>query len=538
MKKIKLLLLVCSSLIACSFLNSQTLTEGPEALVVKGVGYQKLIGSDDTGFYVFKQSSVGKGIHIIIEKFDKTNFSQIFSKETKVAEIQESMNFTPVTQIQTFMSNDKIFVFFESHNHKEDKLIFFLQTVSLTGELSEVYEVSSTYFKAKNIAIALMGRMFFNVAFSPSGKSFVTIALYGEKEDSENLVCKIYDATSLKKIAERIIPSKDQGIPVFTGNYTVDDNNNLFFSVKYQSAKKNAIGGFAIGLIENASPTVKILPITIPDKKVFHNFAFKSLANGDILIAGIISDTLEKGVDSTFLPASYFIKRIANNSLQTKYEQLKDFKLETKVSLGKAMKTTTFKYTEIIEMNNEIYIITQRTEVRYGRSNGDIANWPTETYTDKEIIVSKFDVNGGVEWTKVIPKFHIGGSLIKINNPRPPRYSGNYKVFVADNKLNFVFSDHPNNKDLAPENFIANVVKPIHTAGMSCESVHPKDKANAVCVSMDSNGKSSKKVFLENVEGGVNYIALGNTVMLSPKKLLIFLENRKTKVEKFATLNF
>ncbi len=543
MKKLKCLFLV-ATLFVSTLSFSQILTEGPDALVVKGVGYQKLIGSDNSGYYVFKQSKVGKGIHIIIEKYNNSNFAQIFSKETKVAEIQESMNFAAVTQIQTFQSPEKIFVFFESHNPKTDRLTFFLQTVSVKGDLSEVYEISSSYFKAKNAALELMGTMYFKVCFSPDGKSFATVDLLeAEKrekkvEKSDKLICKIYDALTLKKIADRTIPAKNQGADILTGNYTIDNNKNLFFSVEYASEKRNTIGGFAIGLIENTSPTVKMFPIDLPANKIFHDFAFKSLSNGDLLIAGLVSDTLAKDVKSIVLQASYFVKRISNNSLETKFEKIDDFLVETKMQLGEASRATTFKYTEIVEINTDVYVITQRTEVRYGRSNGDIANWATETYTDKELVVSKLNSDGGILWTKVIPKFYIATPLIMVNNPKPPRYAGNYKTFVVGNKLNFVFLDHPENKDLSPENYDVNNIKPIHATIFGSESVAAKDKAVAVCVSVDSNGKSTKKIFLENVEGGVNYVAIGNTVMISPEKLLIFLENRKTKVEKFATLNF
>ena len=204
----------------------------------------------------------------------------------------------------------------------------------------------------------------------------------------------------------------------------------------------NKIGGFAIGLIENASPTVKIFPVAIKENKVFHDFAFKSLAGGDLLITGIISDTLPKGKDSSLLQASYFIKRITAGTLQTKYEVVQDFKLEAKIALGKAKRGTTFKNTEIVEMNDELYVVTQHTDIMIKPSNSDMFNFMNAQFTNREIIVSKVGNDGTIAWTKVIPKLLIGGLLID-GVPKPPRYSGNYKTFVAGNKLNFVFLDNP-----------------------------------------------------------------------------------------------
>ena len=187
-------------------------------------------------------------------------------------------------------------------------------------------------------------------------------------------------------------------------------------------------------------------------------------------------------------------------------------------------------------MNDEVYIATQRTEISYRYSTGSVQFLNAYT-TNKEILLTKIDAAGGLAWTKIIPKLHSNSVLIAYA-PLPPRYSGNYKTFVAANKINFVFLDHPENKDLTPENYDVKTIKAVHATMFGAESIHPKDKAVAVCVSVDNTGKSSKKIFLENVEDGVNYIALGRTVMVSPRKLLLFLENRKSKIERFATLNF
>ncbi|MCW3082772.1 MAG: hypothetical protein JWP12_138 [Bacteroidetes bacterium] len=538
----------CSLLFLFTVLSSsaQTLTEGPAATVVKGIGYQRLIGSDNTGFYVMKRSSVGKGVHIIIEKYNNDNFAQLFSVETKVAETQESMNFAATTQIQTFLTPEKVVVFFESYDANAEKLIFFVQTVSVTGELSQVYEVCSSPLKIKS-PIQLMPTTFFRVSVSPDGKSFAAINLLdrenvlkmGGKNNlsvSEDLTCVIYDVATFQKVAERIIPSRDKGVSLETGNYTIDNNRNVFFSAIYEGNRSNELSGFAIGLIENASPTAKMLPITIKGNKIFHDFAFKSLTNGDLLITGIVSDTLQKGTDSSYLQASYFVKRIAANTLETKYEVVKDFKYDAKVALGKSRKWTTFTNTEIFEMNDEIYISSEHTDI-LPKYNPNSFGLLSEQTINKEIVVSKITKAGDIAWTKVIPKLHVGCSLLT-GQPKPPRYSGNYKVFIAGDKLNFVFLDSPDNKDLTPENFDAAIVKPIHGNMFGSESIVAKDKAGAVCVSVDSNGNSKKTVFLENVEDAVNYVALGNTVMIAPKKLLLFLENRKSKIEQFGTLNF
>lgn len=517
-----------------------TISEGLTFPVKKKIGFQKMIGADDSGFYMMKQSSVGDGIHISIEKFNKENFNLIFSKETKVAEIQESMNFTPVTVIQTFLSGGKVLVFFESYNIKLKKMFFFLQTVSTEGALSDTYEVSSSYLEFEN-PVQILGKMFFRVAFSPDQKSFSVVPILGEEKNSKTTFCRLYIASTFEKVWEKPVPIRDRGEKIQTDNFTIDNSGNLLFTIKYVIGNgkngKKMLGGFALGIIETTSPTVKAVDVDFPDNKVFHDYTIKTLANGDMLLCGIISDTLAKVSKSGFTNPSYFIKRIENNTLATKYEVFDDFSNVAKKQLGESKRGSTFTNTEVIEINGNAYIVSQQTEIMTreyafaGKYMVDIV-----TSTNKDLVVAKLTDDGKISWNVVIPKLHLEGGLV--GGGKLPRYSGNYKTFVVSNKLNFIFADHPDNIKLEANNFVIENLKPIHGSHLGCETVNAKDKANAVCVSLDENGKSAKSVFLQNVEGGVNYVAIGNTVLLTPKKLLIFLENRKTKIEKFATLNF
>lgn len=546
MKKRIFLIIFCATLCIQSIhkiIAQSTISEGPVFPVEKKIGFQKIIGADDSGFYMMKQSSVGDGIHIIIEKYNKENFNLIFSKETKVAEIQESMNFAPVTVIQTFFSNEKVFVFFESYNKKLKKLLFFLQTVNTAGDVSEPYEVSSSYLEFEQ-PFQIMGRMFFKVAFSPDQKLFSVVPILGEDEKAKTTFCRLYNTSTFEKIWEKPIPIKDRGEKIQTDNFTIDNSGNLLFTIKYiitenKEDAKSITGGFAMGIIETTSPTVKVVDIDFPEKKVIHDYTIKTLTNGDMILCGIISDTLAKGTRSGFTNPSYFIKRIESNTLATKYEVFDDFSLDAKKQLGESKRGDTFTNTEVIEMNGNAYIVSQLTQIMLKLESFGKTVFVAANSTNKELVVAKITNDGKIAWNIVIPKLHLGSSL-KEDAQKPPRYSGNYKTFVLNNKLNFVFADHPENAELKTNNYSIENLKPIHGSLFGSETLNAKDKAsaNAVCVSIDEKGASTKNVFFQNTEGGVSYVAIGNTVLLTPKKLLIFLENRKTKIEKFATLNF
>lgn len=518
----------------------QKLTEGPEGIVEKKVGFQKLIGSDPTGFYVLKQSTVGQGVHILVEKYSN-DFKLIFSKETKAAAIQESMNFTPVTVIQSYMGDGKVLVFFESHNSNTKMLTMFVQSVSFTGELSEVYEVSSLWLKYSN-PIVIAGVMYFKVSFSPDNKLFAVVPTLGVKEeDDNNFVCKIYDSGTFQKKAERIIPRKGKGGIIATGNYTIDNNGNLIYTIKYlnldNKGKATSINGFALGLIESASPSVKTFDIAIPEHKVIHDYAIKGLKNGDLIICGIVSDTLVKGVKAGFIRPSYFIKRIKGGTLQTQYEKIEDFSEEAISQLGATKSGSTYENTEIFEIKDEVYIVSQQSEVSVMMKSFGNYMLPYATTTDLELIVSKIGNEGQTSWTRVIPKNHKSGPLLAYAQ-KPPRYSGNYKTFVMNDKLNVLFLDHPENAELKVSSYNEPDLKQIHGNAWGSELVVPKDKANTVLVDIDSNGNSNKKIIMQNSETGFNNTTLGNTVVMENKRLLLFLENRSTKIERFATLDF
>lgn len=528
-------------IIAITFIISnlsiaQTLHEGPANPVTKGEGYQKLIGSDESSFYVYKRSTVGKGVSIIIEKFNSADIVQVFSQKTKVSEIQEKMDFPAVAEPQLFLGNDRVFVFFESYDKKSKKIVLFLQTVSKSGEMSDVFEICSSNFKYEH-PIEIAGRTFFDLAFSPDKKAFAAVPLLREGEDSDKKTCYIYDALNFQKKAERIIPKVDNGLKVISNDYTLDNRGNLFFSMTRMGVKKSTISEFSIGLYEPNSPTLKSFPVTMPNNKVFNDYSFKVLQNGDLLIVGVLSDTIEKKSKSAKMNPSFFVKRVADNTLEVKYEHLIDFAPDVLNVLGYDEWGNFYDNTEVFEMNSDVYIVTQRTKkiIEYKPFGKMIL--PYSTVDRKELVVTKLDNLGKLLWSKVIPKYHAGTSLVD-NSAFPPRYAGNYKSFIANGNLNFVFYDHINNESLDCNNFSSADISPVHATMWGGEGVVAKDKPNAVCVSVNEKGILTKSTFLKFEETGLRYVAIENTVLLSNKKLLIFLENRKMNVEKFGVLNF
>lgn len=537
MKKVLACLLTGISYLSVYSQSQINLIQGGEASTQRGVGYQKMIGADETGFYMLQQSSLGKGISFTVDKVDR-KFNVIFSKTTAVEETQLSMKFPAYSPVECYYAAGKVFLFFYSHDKKQKKLYLFLQTVSSKGDLSQVYEVATSYLDYDK-PYDIMGMRYFIIKFSADQSEFAVIPELGEQKDSGASSCRLYRSSDLQKLWEKTIPTKDQGTKIVTSDFAIDKNHGLVYTVKYPNYdKKRTINGFAVGILENNSPTPKTINVPFPENKVIHDYAIHSLNNGDILFAAIISDTLAKGEKTGSTNPSYILKKIKNYELTSVFEKQVDLPSDAKVKLGETERNGTFRNMEIVEMNNNIYVSTEHATERMFWSNGSI-RFLMKELTEKELVVSKFSMDGEFAWTKVIPKLHKGTAQIA-GTVAAPRYTGKHKTFVVDNKLCFVFLDNPENINLRANNNDPKAIRPISGSMTSPESLSAKDSesANTVLVQLDENGNDFKQKIMENTKEDVRYVALGSTVMLDAHSLLLFLENRKEKIERYAILEF
>jgi len=545
MKKVFLILLVIN-FIAINTYSQITISKGPQFPVVKKVGYHNIIGADDKGFFVNQQSSVGKGISIAIEKYDNKTFKRIFSIKTQVEETQLGLDFNAASYPNFYYSSNKVFVFFHAYDKKAKEIICFLQTISNDGKASEVLQVAAYKFKAES-DLVFWNRNFFKFIFSPDKNLFAVIPLY---DDSDDYTCSLYQSSDFKKVNSKIVPPTYEGSKIIRENFAIDNSANLIFTVMfphYKTEKKkevrDGISSFGMGIIESKSNTVKISKLSIPDKKVLLDYNVSTLSNGDFILFGVICDKSEKNEEEvTIASASSFIKRVEGGTLKPVYEVINNFSDDSKKYLdetnmklpaGESMKSSHFEYSEIVEMQGGVYLVTQYTKKarQIGSSFG-----PFILRSNKEIVVTKINEKGAMEWDRVIPKYHICPGMAEFAE-KLPRYSGRYTICVIDNKINFVFLDHPKNINSTTNNFSIADLTPVKGT-MGSELIIDKDTPSLVSVSIDATGKSTKQEILKFEENGSNYVSLDYKAFVDKNKLVVFLENRKAMNQQFGTINF
>ncbi len=179
-----------------------------------------------------------------------------------------------------------------------------------------------------------------------------------------------------------------------------------------------------------------------------------------------------------------------------------------------------FNSAEIIEANNYYYFVANEG-YSVIRSYYNSVKTSTTNFSSR-LLVSKVKIaTGELEWVKVVPKSTT--TKTAANNDSPAL---NYHVFFANDKINFVFLDHPANFDkYTVENADYNKMGTI-------QGIH---NSNAIMVSLDQNGNGTKKLIFENKETCL--LPQQVNIMLNKNTLLLFLQNVKEKEEKFGSIS-
>jgi len=524
-------------LILFAFYSSSLLAQQPAFIQGKELTFPEkpvsdIIGSDETGFYALRFSTIGRGVHTFIEKYDNSTLELLWKKEMDSDKTILEIGAVGYPEtVNAFLVKGKVFVFFECVHPKTKIQKLFLQVINADNSLSQVMEIDS-----KDLGpVMLMGLGMwkeFNVTFSPDKESFMigtgvvtdnkpsveavakkTAQPVNDEPDTKRL--KLYSSSTYEKIWEKDISYTEKGKPLSLSAFTVDNANNLYYRIAYRSSEgEQWLSGIALGISEKNSPTSKTIPVNIPDKKVLYSFNFHFLKSGDMVLCGVIGDTVMTNRVRSYSNEAFFIKRIEAGSRATQFEGITPIKIY-QPELKPPSFGLGFGEPKVIEMNNELYVI---TEVLYYEG----LYYTGMNIHYKDIVVSKFSDAGALQWMRPIRRYIYRSSYNGSNGAKV----GNYNVLSSNNKLYFLFLEDPANKDY-DGNDPARKFQPVKL----------NKPANAVSVSIDPEGTINKSYFYENTDKGLNYIPAPLTE-LQPGKMLIYMNSKKLRTEKFSVLNF
>lgn len=433
-----LLVMLTTVAIAQKQLNKPNIVWGEEYKRPNSSEVEKIIGADNSGFYVWRHKS---GLlvtpEIIIEHYDKNqNLDKSNSLNIPLSSTNNDFNV-----IDIFPFAGQIVTLTSLYDRGGDKNTLFAQTIDkstlqLNDKRVEVGEISAKKRSNKGG---------FDYAISrDSSKLLIYSNLPFERRGTEKLSLNVYDTKldlQWKKTVELPFPDKNFGIE----NYEVDKNGNVYLLGKlYEDVGLGSIFkqgtpnySYVVVAYRNDGDEVQNYNVSLGEDFIT-DLTIRIGNNGDLICAGFYSERNTQGMKGAFFSK---INAATKEMYDIKKGQFKPEFLEQFMSKSRANKKKSelfsYKIDNLILRSDggalmiaeQFYIIVStRTD-----ANGLVTT--TTTYYYNDIITVNINPDGTIAWATKIPK-------------RQRDDSGafsSYAMSISGGKIYFVYNDHPKN---------------------------------------------------------------------------------------------
>ena len=486
-------------LVAAAFAQSATVTWGDEFKLRKGSTDLSVIHADNTGVYVKESHRALKAYFVIaattresasLIKLDK-NLTEVyrndFNKELKGKEYEAF-----------FFLQDKLFILATDYSRKEKTLTLFAAEINKQdGELAgEWKEVTSWQKEEKNDGID------FKATYNSDSTKMVIVSTLTEKEKNTFEV-RQFDQ-NMKSTGKPIIISNEferrkyqleDVLYASNGNVVMVGRIYDYQEGKKQKAKFLEFQNYNVRIYNNAGNQVKDINTDISAKWLVSTKLLQ-IPNKDLVLAAFYSDTkrgkeingmLIQRIDpqtgevistsqkdiSTTMITSLEDDTDDDGDDETRKERKERQKLEKIQDEGegfsKYMRFRNFIFTPdnglvILAEKYHHYTYTTTSTSYSGSGFGNSTTTTTRTYEVYEcgdLMMSKMDIKGNINWLHVVPKqqreviqtgsntspgyggFSAGTSFFD-NSFNWPFYAG-FGALSGNNSISIIFNDHKKN---------------------------------------------------------------------------------------------
>lgn len=312
------------------------------------------------------------------------------------------------------------------------------------------------------------------------------------------------------------MPYKDKYVDV--SNYCVDENGKVFMLAnvtKEKSERERKKPRYSYNLISYDPRTSKLheLPITL-DNRYISDISFGIMPKGNIVISGFFSNESYDGVAGIFYLSVDKEKDeiLLKGSKDFSSEFLSEFMSEKRAKKRREL----FKYKIdhlIAQTDGGLYMIAEQYYVVVvTQCNPKGGCTTTYNYYYNDIIVANINIDASVEWIRKIPK-----AQLSVNDFG---YFSSYSLVLSNQKLNFIFNDHPKNLEDAKRKRLKN--------GISRKMV-------TVLASIDAAGNVTKTAMFSAKQERI-YTRPKIALQLDPNHSLFYAI--KKKKYKFGIINY
>lgn len=489
----KLLILLSSSILLLNNLSAQNIiiTKGEEFVPEINAQFDYYIGNDASGVYMKRTSTKGRGFTHLIQKLDSKSMKTIYSKDIEVD--------LPETVFAIFLKSNKLLAFTERIDKKAKIKFLLLREFDPNNgnKVSDVKEVASLNYELSGLDNAN-----FSINFSPDESKMIVVTQQREPQKPQQSNVNIYDTKTFKNLGSKSTIEAYGNSTISSFNFKVDDSGALFYLFHYMIDFEEEIGGLALASIQPETQKAVVTPLPF-EKLDIQNGTFE-FVNNNLAFCGVFKDVVTKkekkegkikdvGVYSFFIDGK--TSEIKNKGYDYFSKPVKD-KLTYKDGLieeSPAQKYYSFE--NIFTFNGNVYLIESHSYA-ISSNNG-------YTSYERELIVSKFNSTGKLEWMKIIPKF----TANKLNS---------FNFIVRNNKVYLFYAEHPKNLEKTTvDDYDAKRYADIKNYNGSV----------LVCTSFDEQGNLSRKEVFRN-EGWCYDPIPTNIILDKDNGLLLRMINR------------
>jgi|GEM_PF-2195952 hypothetical protein len=454
--------------VSVTFSQNINISQGQEFTPENDAKFNYYVGNDTSGVYIRRTRTKGKGTSYFIQKLNPSkNMSVVYSKDLDI-DIENKE-----TIYGSFLKGSKIMVFTELYNKDEQLKYLLLREFSASdgSKIGETHKAASLSSDPWGVS----GRNFY-VSFSPDNSKMAITSEFQWPKKTPEVKTDLYETATLKKTGSKQLLTSYGNSTISSSSYKIGNDGTFFYLFYYMIDFEEEVGGFAFASIQpNASKTIVTeLPFTnieikngdiefIGDKIVFSGM-FKDIVTkkqkkeGKIKKVGFYSffinpktnEIINKGFD--YFPADVAAKMTYKDGL-----------------IEESPADKFYSFENIFTLNDNIYLMESHSYA-ISSSNGASISF------ERELIVSKFNKSGKLEWMRVIPKF-TGGRL------------NDFNFMVKNNQVYLFYAEHPKNLEKGTvTDYNAKKYSPIRTYNGSL----------LVCTTFDEAGNINRKEVFRN----------------------------------------
>jgi hypothetical protein len=483
MKKLFFLLLI----VAAIPVSGQTfdIKKGEEFEPEDNAVFQYYIGIDDSGIFLRRTRTKGRGTSYFFQKLNRNTLKVEYTKDFETEKTEEPFSCQ--------LKGGKI-IFLSTKREEKDRILLMREYKSSNGEaIGSVKQISQNVSDPTELS----GRDF-EVSFSPDNTKLMVVSEVARPKKLPDITADVYEFPSYKKLGTKKLLNVYEQSTIASYSYKIDNEGRIFYMFNYMKDFDEQIQGKAIVTVQANDQKNTVTPIPF-DKLEVQNGVFEFI-NDKLVLAGAFKDVVTKkekkeGKLANAGVFSFFIDPKTSEVLNKGYDYFTPAvseKLNYKDGLIQANPGDKFySFEQIFTFNNNVYLIESHSYV----ISGDKGYFNTE----RELIVSKFNSTGKLEWMRIIPKY----TCNDLNS---------FNFVVNNNKVYLFYAEHPDNVE----------------EGTSVTEWNPKkykqiknfNGSVLVCTTFDESGTIKRTSLFRNE--GWCYDPIPTNISLEPNNSLIF----------------